>query len=86
MVRELSRVPLMSKIESLTKNFGFMKRVRLRLFGKVYLKMKKRPGWERHLPFFIMKCRSHGLVETYAHGYKDELRCPECLREAVSVE
>ena len=76
----------MSKILGLTDNFGFWKRVRLRLFGKVYLKMKRRPGWEHYLPFYIVKCPVHGLIETYPHGYDELLKCSECQREALSDE
>ena len=71
----------MSKILSLTENFSFMMRVRLRLYGRVFIGMKTRPGWRSSAPHYIVKCPAHGLVETYSQGWKELLICRECARE-----
>lgn len=33
-----------------------------------------------YTPHFIFRCKAHGYVVDYPHGYEDELRCPECTQ------
>ena len=49
--------------------------------GYVYVGHETRPGWSGTLPFFVFKCRVHGMVKDYPHGYDERLECPHCVRE-----
>ncbi len=56
----------------------FFKRIRYRLFGKVYLEHRQHDGWSGALPFYLVECHAHGPFEDYPHGFKGKLRCPVC--------
>jgi len=56
----------------------WLKRIRLRIFGRVYLEHRTRPGWSGALPFYRVNCPIHGLYEDYPHGWEGELRGPDC--------
>jgi len=43
----------------------------------------KREGWSGSLMFFAFKCRKHGLVIDYIHGYGDMPSCPKCADEKL---
>jgi len=73
-------------------------RLKLALFGKVFLEDRTRPTWTGDLPFYAFHCSKHGIVEDYPHGYynpfkggipvkcKDvtqTLSCPLCSEELV---
>lgn len=38
-------------------------------------------GWKGELPFYLFKCRKHGYVVNYPHGFEEKLTCPECQKE-----
>ena len=38
------------------------------------------PGWSGSLMFYAFKCDKHGIVENYAQGFREVLRCPECMK------
>jgi hypothetical protein len=38
-------------------------------------------GWKTELPFYRFKCKEHGYVIDYEHGYDSILFCPNCLKE-----
>ena len=38
-------------------------------------------GWKGELPFYLIRCRKHGYVLTYPHGFDERLECPKCLEE-----
>jgi len=71
-------------------------RLKLALFGKVYLEERTRPTWSGYLPFYAFHCPKHGIVEDYPHGYYNpfkggipvkfkevtsSLSCPLCAEE-----
>lgn len=59
-------------------------RNRLSLFvnGKIYVGLRSGEDWEGgKAPHFIFKCKVHGYVVSYPHGWEEELRCPECEPE-----
>jgi len=58
-----------------------LRRLQLKLFGYAYIGHRRQPGWKGPLPFYAFKCRVHGLVEDYPHGYNKRLDCPLCIRE-----
>jgi predicted transcriptional regulator len=62
----------------------FLNKLKLKLNGYVYVGDEKKPGWDKPLPFYIFKCPIHGIVKSYAKGYKKRLQCPECIEEQLS--
>jgi len=71
-------------------------RLKLALFGKVFLQDRTRPTWTGDLPFYAFKCSKHGIVEDYPHGHYSPfkggipikfkggtsvLKCPLCMDE-----
>ena len=54
------------------------KRIRFRIFGRVYLEHRQHEGWSGSNPFYLVNCPEHGPYEDYPHGYREELRCPKC--------
>jgi len=59
------------------------KRIRLRIFGRVYLEHRQLEGWRGPLPFYLASCPEHGPFEDYPHGFEGQLRCPRCHRYTV---
>jgi hypothetical protein len=39
---------------------------------------RKYEGWKGNLPFYLFKCKKHGWIIDYPHGYDFILRCPLC--------
>ena len=73
-------------------------RVKLALFGKVYLEHRTRPTWTGDLPFYAFHCSKHGIVVDYPHGHYSPfkggipvkngdhtsvLKCPLCWDELI---
>lgn len=58
---------------------SWIKRLRIRLFGRVYMGHRTREGWGGYLPFYRVRCKKHGLFEDYPHGSDRSLVCPVCL-------
>jgi len=56
----------------------WVQRLKLYLFGHVYVEHRQQPGWKGPLPYYIFKCPEHGLVVDYPSGYNRILRCPLC--------
>lgn len=56
----------------------FSERIKMRVQGYVFVGYRTRPEWRGALPFYRFKCPVHGLVENYAQGFREILRCPEC--------
>jgi hypothetical protein len=59
-------------------NLSIVQRTRLKLFGITPTTKKKLVGWQGELQFYAFKCPIHGIVEDYAHGYGQTLRCRKC--------
>ena len=53
-------------------------RIALKLTGKVYVGHYAEPGWSGKSPFYLLRCKKHGLYVTYPHGYDRDLPCPRC--------
>ena len=62
-----------------------LKKITLKLHGRVYTEHKMRQGWKKPLPFYAFKCDEHGLVENYPHGYEGRLDCPKCVQSINSA-
>ena len=60
---------------------GRIQRLTLWITGRVYVGMKKRPGWVGSRPAYVFRCPDHGLVESFTHGWEEELTCPECVKK-----
>jgi len=73
-------------------------RLKIALFGKVYLNERKLEGWSGYLPFYAFKCPKHGIIEDYPHGHYSPfkggipvkykgvtqvLNCPLCDKEFI---
>ena len=56
------------------------KRIKMYLFGYVYIGDRIENGWKGPLPFYQFRCPIHGLVEDYLHRHEQELSCPLCNR------
>ena len=50
----------------------------LAIMGRVFLYHHSKPGWAEAGPFYAFRCRDHGLVVSYPHGYGRNLMCPIC--------
>jgi hypothetical protein len=59
----------------------FKERLRLAVFGRVYLRHDAKPGWRGKLPFYIVRCPQHGYFLDYPHGWKEHFYCPLCMEE-----
>lgn len=71
----------MNLIDSL--NLSFFQRLRLRIFGSVYVEHRKKNSWNNALPHYIAKCKTHGYFIAIERGFEKELRCPECVKERL---
>ena len=60
---------------------GLINRLRIRIFGRVYTGQGTREGWPGELPFYMARCKKHGIFEDYLHGNAEYLMCPECLKD-----
>jgi hypothetical protein len=60
-------------------------RLVLKVRGYAYIGHETREGWRGSLPFYVFKCKKHGLVKDYFHGFPPEqyLLCPLCFEEEV---
>jgi hypothetical protein len=58
---------------------GAWKKIKLKIFGKVYMGNKKRSGWNNSLSFYAFRCLLHGVQFSYPTGYYEKLICPECV-------
>ena len=47
---------------------------------------RTRPGWKGSLPFYRIRCPTHGEVETYPQGYGLRLECPKCQEERLDPQ
>jgi len=72
MVKETELLELMSP----------WKKLWLKIFGEVNTGFTiSKPGWPSPQPLYAFKCKKHGIVQDYRHGYNEHLRCPKCLEE-----
>lgn len=53
----------------------------LRMFGKIYVGMKKESGWSSPLPIYAFICPKHGVQTAYPNGWNKTLHCPKCISE-----
>lgn len=56
-------------------------KVKLRIFGHVFLGMEMRQGWSCFLPIYLVRCKKHGLFETHPRG-RGSLDCLKCREES----
>ena len=61
------------------------KRIKLRIFGMVYLEDRWHEEWKVNVPYYLVNCPEHGLFEDYPHG-RGWLRCPKCDRKFYPSE
>lgn len=60
---------------------GLVNRLRIRIFGRVYTGHRVREEGRGYLPFYMARCKKHGIFEDYLHGNAEYLVCPECLKD-----
>lgn len=63
-------------------DLSLSQRITLRWRGRVYVGDQTREGWSGSLPFYVFRCREHGLIEDYLHGLYENLSCEFCEEEA----
>ena len=81
----------MFRVEVLDEHFGkqtvklsLLQRLTLQIRGYVYLFHAKKDGWKGKLPFYLVKCKRHGVFFIdYPHGYRGYFNCPVCMKEEV---
>jgi len=61
-------------------NMSWWQKLKLKIFGKAFLRMERREGWTGSLPIYALWCKEHGIFEDYKHGFYKRFRCPECLK------
>jgi hypothetical protein len=62
------------------KELSLLKKIRLRVFGKVFVEEYKAEEWNKSLPIYAFKCPIHGVQMSYPSGWKRVLKCPDCFR------
>ncbi len=61
---------------------NLFKRLRLKLFGYVFLYNENRPEWKESQPIYLVKCDKHDYFLDYPGGYAGKFySCPECRTE-----
>ena len=63
------------------KRLNLIKKIKLKLFGKVYVGDIQLSGWKSSQPFYAFKCPVHGINYNYPSGWKKVLKCPKCLSD-----
>jgi len=58
-----------------------MQQIKLKLFGYVKLGTINQPHGQA--PLYAFTCKLHGFQTGCPHGFKKELRCPECFKNEV---
>jgi hypothetical protein len=58
--------------------FSILQALKVLLLGRV-----KIAEWNG-LDYYVFKCKEHGQVVSYLHGYDELLICPECESENMS--
>jgi len=56
-------------------------RIMLKLFKRTPIGKRRYPGWSGSLMFYLFKCKKHGYIIDYPHGYSGFLRCSKCMSE-----
>ena len=64
-----------------TVKLNLLQRLSLKLLGYAKIGERKYPGWRGYIPFYVVKCKKHGLYVDYPHGYRQYFNCPRCLVE-----
>jgi len=59
------------------------RRIRLKMFNRVYLGNHARSGWREELPFYAFECQEHRTVINYPQGYERRLAYPLCDKEPI---
>jgi len=62
------------------KKFTRWEKIKLALGQSIYIGDIQKPGWSGKLPFYVLWCDVHGIVENYPHG-NGGLRCPDCIED-----
>lgn len=68
-------------VKATERKLNLIDKIRLRLFGSVYIGHRTLPGWKDSQPFYLFMCPTHGLKESYPSGYNKILQCDECLED-----
>ena len=58
-----------------------LKMVILRIRG--FVRLREEWGGSGFVDVYMFKCPVHGIVESRAHGWEGELRCPFCFSELL---
>ena len=69
------------KITQIVSSLNMMEFLTLAITGKLLLDWVMLEGWRDKIPFYIIKCRTHGFQISYPSGFKKELICPKCTKE-----
>ena len=65
-------------------SLSLVKKIKFFLFGIVYLEHRQHTGWKEPIPFYLLRCKKHGVYEDRTHGFDETFLCPECLKEEWS--
>ena len=70
-----------SSTSSPQMRLDLLQRVKLFLFGYVTVGYRIKPRWSAPIEHYAFKCRKHGIVVDYEHGFAQRLSCPICFEE-----
>lgn len=61
------------------KHLTNKQKLELKLFGKVFLYMKKPEGYPAATPVYLANCKEHGPFIAIPQGYDGRLDCQKCF-------
>lgn len=67
-----------------TFNLSLRQWLTLKIQGEVYVYHAGKNGWKGELPFYIIRCKTHGYFLDYPQGFprhNQGFTCPFCLAE-----
>ena len=67
------------------RDLTMFQRLMLQINGDVAVGKHTRQGWSGDLTFYAFRCKKHGLVCDYLHGFYEILSCPKCLDEQIKI-
>jgi hypothetical protein len=67
---------------NLVSSLNLIQLITLGISGSVLLGHTSFDGWKKNLPFYLIKCKTHGYQISYPTGFDEVLICPKCLNES----
>ena len=67
-------------------DLSVLQRLRIQVFGNLFLRWVKPEGYSGAIPVYIIKCSHHGLYLDTPHGNRKYFQCRNCLNEVIEEE